>query len=187
MEVEAYGGPDDRASHARPGLTRRNAAMFGPPGHAYVYRVYGMHRCLNVVTGPEGSASAVLVRAVEPLEGVESMRRARLAWALATSRRDQAAPEFARRRLAAVADDRLAAGPALVAAAFTVDLADDGADLLAGGPLRLEPGPPRGPRSRVIATARIGVDPAGEPWASFPWRFVIAGSPSLSRPVPVGR
>lgn len=184
VEVEAYGGPDDRASHARSGRTRRNAAMFGPPGHAYVYRVYGMHRCLNVATGPEGSASAVLIRAVEPLLGAERMRRARLDWTVAVSRRDRADPATASRRLAAVPAHRLAAGPALVAAAFTIDVADDGADLLrAGAPLRLEPDPAREPPGDIVATVRIGVAPAGEPWASLPWRFVLAGSPALSKSV----
>jgi DNA-3-methyladenine glycosylase len=182
VEVEAYGGPDDRASHARPGPTRRNAAMFGPPGRAYVYRVYGMHRCLNIVTGPDGTASAVLIRAVEPLDGIEPMRHARLAWAVATSRRDRSEPEAAERRLAAVPDHRLAAGPALLAAAFSVDLADDATDLLGGGSLRLEPCPPDEVGGRIAVTTRIGVGPAGDPWASLPWRFVLAGNPALSRP-----
>ena len=69
VETEAYHGPSDRASHARFGATPRTAVMFGPPGHAYVYRVYGLHHCMNVVTGPEGYPAAVLLRAAEPLEG----------------------------------------------------------------------------------------------------------------------
>jgi len=157
--------------------------MFGPPGRAYVYRVYGMHRCLNVVCGPAGAASAVLIRAVEPLEGADLMRRARLAWTLATSRRDQASPEAARRRVVANAEQRLAAGPALVAAAFSVDLAEDGTDLLGDGQLRLEPAPVDDLPEEIAATPRVGVARAGEPWASLPWRFVLAASPSLSRPL----
>jgi DNA-3-methyladenine glycosylase len=188
VEVEAYGGPDDRASHARSGPTRRNATMFGPPGRAYVYRVYGMHCCLNVVTGPAGSASAVLIRAVEPLAGVESMRHARLERTVATRRRDRADPAAAAHRLAAVPAHRLAAGPALLAAAFSIDLADDGADLLRpAAALRLDLAPAGGPPGEIVATARIGVAPAGDPWASLPWRFVLARSPALSKPVPGGR
>ncbi len=185
--MEAYGGPEDRASHARTGLTRRNVAMFGPPGHAYVYRVYGMHRCLNVVTGPDGAASAVLIRAVEPLAGIDAMRIARLERALASGRRDRADPAAAGRRLAAVAVDRLAAGPALAAAAFSVDVADDGRDLLGpGGALRLEPGQATGPPVVVVTGRRVGVASAGEPWAGLAWRFAVAGSRALSKPLPPG-
>ena len=77
VEVEAYIGEDDQACHARPGLTKRNAPMYGLPGHAYVYLIYGMHHCLNVVTEREGFPAAVLVRALEPLEGIEKMRELR--------------------------------------------------------------------------------------------------------------
>ena len=184
VEVEAYGGQEDRASHARPGRTRRNASMFGPPGHAYVYRVYGMHRCLNVVTGPDGAASAVLIRAVEPVVGIELMRVARLERALASRRPDRLDPAAAGHRLAAIPVHRLAAGPALVAAALSVDLADGGGDLLdPARSLRLEPAPPAGPPVQVVVGRRVGVASAGEPWASVAWRFAVAGSPSLSKPL----
>ncbi|HZL14491.1 MAG TPA: DNA-3-methyladenine glycosylase, partial [Verrucomicrobiae bacterium] len=89
VETEAYGGPEDLASHARFGHTPRNRSMFGPPGHAYVYGVYGMHTCLNVVCGPPDRAAAVLVRAVEPVTGVAEMREARRSRGLATRRAER--------------------------------------------------------------------------------------------------
>lgn len=182
VEVEAYGGPEDRASHARFGRTLRTSAMFGPPGRAYVYRIYGMHTCLNVVTGPDGSASAVLLRAVEPLAGVALMRRARTARAIATRRADRADPGAAERRIAALAPGRLTAGPAMLAAAFDVDAADDGRDLLdPRSPLRLQAAPP-GPPLAIRATPRIGVDHAGPGWADRPWRFVAGAEPIVPAP-----
>src|SRR5438093_8514899 len=123
VEVEAYIGEDDRASHARFGRTARNAVMFGPPGTAYVYLVYGMHDCLNVVTEPAGRPAAVLIRAVEPIEGGAAMRRARTARA---RRRGPPTPG----RLEQLTEARLASGPGLVAAAFDITRSDTGADLL---------------------------------------------------------
>ncbi|HEX8025018.1 MAG TPA: DNA-3-methyladenine glycosylase, partial [Candidatus Limnocylindrales bacterium] len=114
VEVEAYIGADDLASHARFGRTARNAVMFGPPGRAYVYLVYGMYDCLNVVTEPQGRPAAVLVRAVEPIAGVADIRAARLRWALA--RKAAATPTGAaatEARIAAVPEVRLCAGPGL--------------------------------------------------------------------------
>jgi DNA-3-methyladenine glycosylase len=172
-EVEAYGGPDDRASHARFGATARTRSMFGPPGIAYVYRVYGMHACLNVVTGPEGAASAVLFRAAEPLTGIDCMRAARVARAVATRGADRADPAAAVRRVGRLPAARLALGPANLAAALGVDIADDGRDLLdAAGPLHLEPAPPDEEPTPILATPRIGVEHAGPGWAELPWRFV---------------
>jgi DNA-3-methyladenine glycosylase len=166
VETEAYAGPEDRASHARAGRTRRTAVMFGPPGRAYVYLVYGMHHCLNVVCGPEGEAAAVLLRALHPLLGLDAMRGAR-------GRR-------------AASDARLAAGPARLCEAMDIDRTLNGADLLAAGPLRLL-APPAGqprlaPGEHVVAGPRIGVAYAGEEWAGRPWRVGIAGHPALSRP-----
>jgi DNA-3-methyladenine glycosylase len=141
--------------------------MFGPAGIAYVYLVYGMYDCLNVVTGPDGTAAAVLIRAVEPLEGLDRMRADRLA----------------RRPSQAIADRRLASGPGLAAMAFGLDRSWTGTDLCdPASPLRLEsPTMPLG-TSDILATPRIGVGYAGEPWASRPWRLVIAGHPSASGP-----
>ncbi len=185
VEVEAYGGPDDRASHARFASRTRNAVMAGPPGIAYVYLVYGMYDLFNVVTGPEGQPSAVLIRAVEPLDGLDAMRRDRLA---ATSRRRAARTpeglETARRRIARTPDHRLASGPGLVAAAFGLDTGWTGTDLCdPASPLRLEPDAAAPTADAAIAVAsgpRIGVDYAGPEWAGRPWRWWMAGHRSVS-------
>jgi len=143
--------------------------MFGPPGVAYVYRVYGMYDCLNVVTEPEGHPAAVLIRAVEPLEGVEAMRAGRLAHGRAGQ------------GLERVPDHRLASGPGLVAAAFGLDRSDSGTNLCdRAATIRL-----MGPANSVAdgdvrATPRIGVDYAAEPWRSIPWRLVVRGHRSAS-------
>ena len=151
--------------------------MFGPPGIAYVYLVYGMYDCLNVVTEPAGRPAAVLIRAVEPLEGVEAMREARLA---AGSRRTRT-PEEAERvqhRIAELPPARLASGPGLVAAAFGITRADTGMDLLdAHAPLRIEPGLQP---ARIRETPRIGIAYAPEPWQSRAWRFIDPDSPAVS-------
>lgn len=162
VEVEAYIGPDDRASHARMGPTARNRVMFGSPGIAYVYLVYGMHHCLNVVTSADGFPAAVLIRAVEPVEGLAAMRAAR--------------------GRAAVADARLGAGPGLVGQVLGVDRAFSGMDLCdEASPLHLASAPEHEPAPAVVAGPRIGIAYAGEPWTSRPWRLAIADSPSLSR------
>jgi DNA-3-methyladenine glycosylase len=171
VEVEAYSGEDDRASHARFGRTARNSVMYGPPGIAYVYLVYGMYDCLNVVTEPEGRPAAVLIRAVEPVEGVAVMREAR------TARARRRGPPSG--RLAALPDHRLAAGPGLVSAAFDITRADTGADLLRpSASLRIEAGTPP---EVVATTARIGVDYAAEPWRSIAWRLLDPTSRAVSR------
>jgi DNA-3-methyladenine glycosylase len=175
VELEAYIGTEDRASHARSGPTPRNAVMFGPPGIAYVYLVYGMHYCLNVVTEPEGRAAALLVRGVVPLEGVELMQEERVARLRAGRRNDD--PGRAQRdarRIAALPASRLASGPALVAAAFGLDRSWTGVDLCDPiSPLRLEPAPADEPAPRFVAGPRIGIAYAGEPWTRHPWRFVV--------------
>jgi DNA-3-methyladenine glycosylase len=160
--------------------------MFGPPGHAYVYLVYGMYDCLNVVTEPQGSPAALLIRAVEPLEGIDLMRHDRAVRAGARRRvptRDRLDLEV--ERVARVPAHRLASGPGLVGAAFGLDPAWTGVDLCdPASPLRLETaadsetveGHP------VLATPRIGIDGAGEPWTSLPWRVSLAGHPSVSGP-----
>lgn len=154
VEVEAYLGPEDLAAHSSHGRTPRNAVMFGPPGHAYVYLVYGLHHCLNVIAGPGSKPEAVLLRAAQIVEGAHIVR----AW------RPNAAPT------------RLAAGPGNLAAAFGVDRRLDGADLLTG-PLRLAFGEAD---ISVSHRPRIGVDYAG-PWAARPLRFLIRDDPHRSR------
>jgi DNA-3-methyladenine glycosylase len=177
VEVEAYIGSNDRASHARFGPTARNAPMFGPPGHAYVYLVYGMYDCLNIVTEPAGQPAAVLVRAVAPLEGVELMRASRAA--LHTTRRKAGAVAGVGR----LPDHRLASGPGLVAAAFAIDVTWTGVDLCdPASALRLETAPAGEPAPRVRATPRIGIAYAGAPWTEQAWRFVVEGHPSASGP-----
>jgi len=141
-EVEAYGGGDDPASHGHRGRTDRNASMFGPPGTLYVYRSYGIHWCPNVVTGPPGSASAVLLRGGIPTEGEAVMARRR-------GRRNH-----------------LADGPGKLAQALGITGEHDGLDLLGGGPVRLlEGGTPPGP---ITATPRVGISRATD----RAWRFV---------------
>ncbi len=186
VEVEAYAGPEDLASHARFGTTSRNRVMAGPSGIAYVYLVYGMYDCLNVVVGPAGLASAVLIRAVEPLAGVELMRTDRLTVdRRRRSARTDAGAAAARERLERTPDHRLASGPGLVAAAFGVDTSWTGVDLCdPAGPLRLERDPGDAADTvapdRILAGARVGVGYAGADWAHRPWRYAVANHRSVS-------
>ena len=191
VEVEAYDGPADLASHARfgrHGRTARNAVMFGPAGVAYVYLVYGMYDCLNVVSGIEGEASACLIRAIEPVHGIEPMRAARLANALSRRRSRETNSRLTEERLARLPVERLASGPGLVTAALGIDRSLNGLDLLdPTSPLRLEPAPDSSEaaedRSREVGTSRrLGIDYAGPPWTELPWRFYLADSPALSGP-----
>jgi DNA-3-methyladenine glycosylase len=154
VEVEAYLGPEDLAAHSARGRTARNAVMFGPPGHLYVYLIYGIHHCLNVVCGPGDKPEAVLLRAAAIEEG----------------------EDLARMRRGPVPPTRLAAGPGNLAAALGVDRASNGADLLAG-PIRVLDG---SLPQHVLSGPRVGVAYAGE-WAARPYRFWIAGDPHLSR------
>jgi DNA-3-methyladenine glycosylase len=188
VEVEAYGGPEDLASHARFGSTTRNRVMAGPAGIAYVYLVYGMYDCLNVVVDAAGRPSAVLIRAAEPLVGIDRMRADRLAVdRRRRAARTEAGGTAARNRLDKTPGHRLATGPGLVGAAFGVDTSWTGIDLCdPASPLRLErdaadPADAVEP-ARIAVGARVGVAYAGEDWASRPWRFSIAGHPSVSGP-----
>jgi len=177
VEVEAYIGTEDQASHARFGRTNRNAVMFGPAGRAYVYLVYGMYDCLNVVTETAGHPAALLIRAVEPVDGTDQMRDARLARALRRAGATAATAERIRR----LPVHALATGPGLVTAALGIDRSDNERDLCdPQSPLRLEVRPANERAPLVVATPRIGIGYAAEPWRSHAWRFIDASSPTVS-------
>jgi len=156
VEVEAYRGAEDPASHAFGGQTKRNAAMFGPPGHLYVYFTYGMHWCANVVCGPEGTGHAVLLRALSPVSGLGSMRRA---------------------RPPGTSDRNLTSGPAKLCQAFGITGDEDGADLVRGdrGLAVRDDGVP--PPAAPGVSGRIGIRQA----ADRPWRWWVEGDPHVSR------
>ena len=162
VESEAYVGEEDLACHARAGITRRTEPLYGPPGLAYVYLTYGMHHLLNAVTEREGKPAAVLIRALEPIEGVEWMEDAR----------------------GITARHLLASGPGRLCQAFGLDLAWNRADLCEGK-LWIEPGPAVEDRA-VRTSPRIGCQNVPEPWASIPWRFYVEGSQHVT-PGRVGR
>jgi len=153
VETEAYVAAIDPAAHAYRGQTPRNRSMFGPPGHAYVYRIYGMHVCLNVVTEPAGQAAAVLIRAVEPTCGRELMRA---------------------RRGAGVPDRDLCRGPGRLCQAFAITLALDGASL--HGPELWVAETLGGAPPAAAASPRIGISHA----ADWPWRFYVPGNRYVS-------
>jgi len=172
-EVEAYDGERDPGSHAYRGPTPRNAVMFGPPGHLYVYFTYGMHWCANAVCGPSGWASAVLLRAGEVVEGVDLARRRREERRQRQSRGPVAGGGVRR----PVADHELARGPARLTTALGLDGTYNGADVCAAAaPVCLRAGWP--PTSgEVRGGPRTGVGGAG---AALPWRFFLDGERSVS-------
>ncbi len=151
-EVEAYRFPGDTANHARMGRTARNAPMWGPPGHAYVYLCYGIHQMLNLVTGPEGHAAAVLIRGAELVSG-EALWRARR-------------------------PDGRCDGPGKVGAALAVSVADSGTPCFGGGPIVVSPGTRP---TLVTAGPRIGIDYAAEADRAAPWRLADGHSRQVGR------
>lgn len=156
VECEAY-KQHDTACHAYRGKTARNAVMFGPPGRAYVYFVYGIHHMLNIVTEPEGVAAAILVRALAPLAGCEIMRRHRGVQTL----------------------ELLTSGPARLTQAFAIDRTFNGCNLLLGDELWIEPGSAIPPQ-HIARGPRVGIPYAAESDRLAPWRFWVRDSPFVS-------
>jgi DNA-3-methyladenine glycosylase len=156
-EVEAYCWPDDTASHCRFGRTPRNAPMWGPPGHAYVYVCYGLHAMLNVVTNPEGEGAAVLVRACEPVRGLETVR---------ARRGGKDGPV-------------LLTGPGKVGAALGLDTSFSGHPLFSPGELELH----AGERVEDVRVGpRVGIDYASPEHRAAPWRFAVGGTRWVTQP-----
>ena len=153
VETEAYLGGDDLASHSARGITKRTRVIFGPPGHAYVYFIYGMHECLNFVVGPEGTAGAVLIRAAEPMAGIALMQR---------------------RRANGHSVEKLASGPGNLTVAFGVTRQQNGVDVTRG--TLVVRAWNHEPQFEISVTPRIGIRQC----ADLPLRYVIAGSPAVS-------
>ena len=153
VETEAYLGGDDLASHSARGITKRTRVIFGPPGHAYVYFIYGMHECLNFVVGPEGTAGAVLIRAAEPMAGIALMQL---------------------RRANRHSVEKLASGPGNLTVAFGVTRQQNGVDVTRG--TLVVRAWNHEPQFEISVTPRIGIRQC----ADLPLRYVIAGSPAVS-------
>jgi DNA-3-methyladenine glycosylase len=156
VETEAYDATDP-ACHAYIGRTARNEALFGPPGHAYVYLSYGIHSLLNAVAEPEGRAAAVLIRALEPTEGIDLMRK----------------------RRGRVKLDQLCSGPGKLTEALGVGLSLNGGDL-GGPPFEISPRAAGWNRTEIVTDTRIGITKAAE----LPWRYCVKDSRYVSRPWP---
>jgi len=154
VETEAYLGGDDLAAHSARGITNRTRVIFGPPGHAYVYFIYGMHECLNLVAEPEGSPGCVLIRAAEPVAGIPIMKR---------------------RRAKARTVEKLASGPGNLTQAFGITRAQNGVDVTHGTLVvrRWD----KEPKFEIQVTPRIGIRHC----ADWPLRFVIAGNRAVSK------
>jgi DNA-3-methyladenine glycosylase len=156
VETEAY-HESEPACHAFVGLTPRTRVLFGPPGLAYVYRSYGIHAMLNAVTEPRGVGSAVLIRALEPVAGIEAMRE---------------------RRGLSLDVRELCSGPGKLTQALGIELSMNDTDLISGGPIGISARPRGWRHPDVVTGLRIGITKAPE----LPWRFAVAGNPYVSRP-----
>jgi DNA-3-methyladenine glycosylase len=155
VETEAYLGGDDLAAHSARGLTDRTRVIFGPPGHAYVYFIYGMYECLNLVAEPEGQSGCVLIRALEPVGGLAIMRR---------------------RRPAARKPEDLASGPGKLTLALGITRAQNGVDVTRGSLVARAPSEPR--KIDIAASPRIGITKC----VDWPLRFFIRGNRFVSKP-----
>ena len=164
VETEAY-HDSEPACHAFVGLTPRTRTLFGPPGRAYVYRSYGIHALLNAVCEPEGVGAAVLIRALEPLAGLEAMRARRSPGGLSAG--------------TPMREEELCSGPGKLTQALGIELFENGVDL-ARGPVRIRPREAAWCEPRIIAGPRIGITKAVE----LPWRFCVADNRNVSRPRP---
>ena len=164
VETEAY-HDSEPACHAFVGLTPRTRPLFGPPGRAYVYRSYGIHALLNAVCEPAGVGAAVLIRALEPLEGIEAMRARREPLGVGTG--------------TAMCDEGLCSGPGKLTQALGIELSENGVDL-SRGPVRIRPREATWREPDVVASTRVGITKAVE----LPWRFSVAGNRHVSRPRP---
>ena len=156
VETESY-HMEEPACHAYAGVTERTSTLFGPPGHAYVYFSYGIHSLLNAVAEAPGVGAAVLIRALEPVDGIDVMRE----------------------RRGVMRDEDLCSGPGKLTQALGIDLDLNGSDL-DGGPISIEPAPPGWEEVEPLVGTRIGITKA----ADLPWRFCVPGSRSVSRPRP---
>lgn len=154
VETEAYLGGDDLASHSAAGITKRTRVIFGPGGHAYVYLSYGMHNCMNIVAEPDGTPGCVLIRALEPVAGLDEMRR---------------------RRHTARGERELASGPGKLTEALGISRAHTGRDMTSGDLVVVATMPPAG--FEIAVTPRIGITKC----ADLPLRFFIAGNRFVSR------
>ena len=159
LETEAYDGESDQACHARSGRTERNAMMYGEAGHAYVYFTYGMHWMLNCVCGPAGYPAAVLLRAILPLEGLD----------------------FIAARRAGIAEKLWCNGPAKLTKALAIEKRQNGADLCSLKDSLFIEKEPQISEEKVQRTPRIGIQYAGEPWVSRPWRLVVSAEAARAR------
>jgi DNA-3-methyladenine glycosylase len=168
VETEAY-HDSEPACHAFVGLTPRTRVLFGPPGRVYVYRSYGIHALLNAVCEPEGIGAAVLIRALEPLAGIEAMR----------ARRSTGGVGMGTGEGSPMRDEELCSGPGKLTQALGIELSENGADL-ARGPVRIRPREAAWLEPNVVASTRIGITKAVE----LPWRFSVAGNRHVSRPRP---